>query len=266
MNRVKIQLRKEKETLLVPLYCRALETRKKDPLIMDLKALEILDRLDYEFMQLGITQQNCTSICRRACLFDDYAHKFIQDNPRSTVIYLGCGLDSRYYRLNNNKVTWYDLDFPDVIHLRKEFYRETTRYHMIPSSVTDLTWINKIRKRTGPVLVLAEGLFMYLREDEVKALLLGLKTAFPGCQVVFDCFGSITARDSQLDYSIRKTGAVVRWWLDDTRKIEGWGTGIRLIEEQALSSTRGKTGAYPPTAINMARMPKSQRILVVELK
>ncbi|MGE5404980.1 MAG: class I SAM-dependent methyltransferase [Candidatus Saccharibacteria bacterium] len=265
MRSIKIQLRKEKETLLVPLYCRALETRKSNPKVMDLKALEILDQLDYDFGQLGITPQNCSFTCQRARLFDEYTLEFIHRNPRGTVIYLGCGLDSRFNRVDNRRITWYDLDFPDVIRLRKEFYKENNRYHMIASPVSDLNWINKVLKRSGPVLILAEGLFMYLREAEARSLLLGLQNAFPGCRIVFDCFGSITARDSQLDFSIRKTGAAIRWWLDDSKRIEGWGPGIRLIEEKAISSSTARVQYQARTPLNTSRSPKPQRILCFEL-
>jgi O-methyltransferase involved in polyketide biosynthesis len=46
-------------------------------------------------------------------------------NTDSIALHLGCGLDSRYYRINNSKVDWYDVDFKEVIEMRKLFFEET---------------------------------------------------------------------------------------------------------------------------------------------
>ena len=54
MEKEKIKLKKEKETLLIPLYCKALENKKSQPIIEDRKAIEIIDKIDYDFDQLKV--------------------------------------------------------------------------------------------------------------------------------------------------------------------------------------------------------------------
>ncbi len=134
-------------------------------------------------------------------------------------------------RVNNGQVYWYDLDFPDVIDLRKKFYEETDKYHMISSSVTELSWIDKISTQSRPVFVIAEGLFMYLREEDVKALIVKLKESFPGCSLVFDAYSVLTAKSVGRHPSLKKTGGAIQWGIDDAKDIEKWAEGISLKEE-----------------------------------
>ena len=104
---------------------------------------------------------------------------------------------------------------------------------MISSSVMELSWTDLIpRDRPDQaVLVIAEGLLMYLDEAQVKALVLRLKEAFPGCELAFDAFNTRAAWRVASHPSLRQTGAVVRWGIDDPKQIEQWAPGIRLQEE-----------------------------------
>ena len=40
-------------------------------------------------------------------------------NPQAAVVHLGCGLDTRFERVDNGQVEWFDLDIPDVMALRE---------------------------------------------------------------------------------------------------------------------------------------------------
>ena len=82
-----------------------------------------------------------------------------------------------------------------------------------------------------PVLVLAEGLSMYLPEDQMKSLVLTLKKTFPGCHFIFDAYSRLTARTANRHPSVRRTGATLHWGIDDAREIESWAPGIQLVEE-----------------------------------
>lgn len=227
----KILLTGEQETLLVPLYAKAVESQQANPIFVDRKAQEILEHVDYDFARLKIPRKTAITLCIRAHKIDAYTRDFLASHPRSVVIHLGCGLDSRCIRVHAGDVDWYDLDMPDVIDLRRTFYEETEIYHLIPSSVTDLSWIDRISAQGRPVLVIAEGLLMYLKEEEVKAVILTLKEAFPGCGFVFDAFSALTAKHAQNHPSMKKTGAEIQWGLDDATAIEQWAEDIRLKEE-----------------------------------
>ncbi|KQC04355.1 MAG: hypothetical protein APR53_10940 [Methanoculleus sp. SDB] len=204
---------------------------KDNPVISDQNAVRMVESIDYDFSLLKVPKQTHVTICIRAKQFDHYARAFLENNPNGTVLHLGCGLDSRFFRVDNGRVEWYDLDYPDVIELRRHFHDASDRYHLIPSSVTDLSWTEIPAGNPGPFLIIAEGLFMYLREEDVKSLVLKLQETFPGCLLVFDSFSKRAVKGMSRHPSIDKTGAEVCWGIDEAGEIEDWNDGISFVEE-----------------------------------
>jgi O-methyltransferase involved in polyketide biosynthesis len=230
-HKEKILLTKEQETLLIPLYSKVNESQRPKPIFVDEKSREILAQVEYNFAGLRVPRKTTIMLCIRANKLDAYARDFLAAQPNGVVLHLGCGLDSRCLRVDNGQVDWYDLDLPDVIDLRRKFFVETDRYHLIPSSVTDLRWLDQVAGQGRPVLVIAEGLLMYLKEAEVKALVLKLKNAFPGCKLACDVYSRLTASKANAHPSLKKTGAVIQWGLDDAHTLESWAAGVHLKEE-----------------------------------
>ncbi|MCC6612626.1 MAG: class I SAM-dependent methyltransferase [Anaerolineae bacterium] len=222
-----ITLTEAQETLLIPLYSKAKETA----IFTDEKAQDILKRVDYDFSRLHVPRKTMITLCLRASKLDSYAREFVAHYPDGVVIHVGCGLDSRCLRVPHPGADWYDLDVPSVIDLRRKFYPESPTYHLIASSVTDLAWIDSVSAEGRPVLVIAEGLLMYLAEEDVKALFLKLKAAFPGCRLACDVYSMLTAQRAKDHPSLKKTGAVIQWGIDDAHDVERWAPEIRLVEE-----------------------------------
>jgi O-methyltransferase involved in polyketide biosynthesis len=227
-EKAKITLSPEQETLLIPLYAKA---QPGNPLFFDPRAQNILNRVDYDFNRLRVPYKTIVLLCQRAKKLDVVAKAFLAEHVNGVVLHLGCGLDSRFWRVDNGQVEWYDLDMPQVIELRQQFYAEQERYHLIASSVTDLDWTNAVAAVERPVLIVAEGLLMYLDEADVKRLFLRLREVFPGCQLIADVFSRMTAHSATKHPSLKQTGASIGWGIDDPREVEGWGLGIRLLEE-----------------------------------
>ena len=227
----KIELTKEKETLLIPLMCRALESGKSNPIISDPKAAEIVGRIEYDFESLKIPKQTHVTVCMRAKIFDDLVLEPSGGDRGGVVIQLGCGLDSRCERAGRSGTPWYDLDFPEVISLRKNFYSETPDYRMIPSSVTDYRWLDNFPDKKTPATVLAEGLFMYLKEEEVKTLIRKLAGKFTETRLIFDSYSALTARNIKNHPSVKKTGAVIHWGIDRAGELERWDESVSLTGE-----------------------------------
>lgn len=226
--KTKITLTPEQETLLIPLYAKA---QPGNPLFFDPKAAELLARVDYDFSRLKVPSKTVVLISQRAKKFDAAARSFLAENPEGVVLHLGCGLDGRFWRVDNGRATWYDLDMPPVIDLRRQFYPVPDRYHLIASSVTDLDWTMQVAAEGKPVLVIAEGLLMYLDEAQVRALFLRLRSAFPACRLTADVFSRLAARSVVNHPSLKKTGAAIGWGVDDAREVEAWAPGITLLEE-----------------------------------
>jgi O-methyltransferase involved in polyketide biosynthesis len=230
----KIDLTAEQETLMITLYCKTLGAPKG--LFQDDAAWKIVERIDYDFSRLRVAPGTRLTIFMRVKRLDEYVRQFLIRTPDGVVLHLGCGLDTRYSRVDNGKVRWYDLDLPDAIELRKKFFTETASYHMLASSVLDYQWMDAI-PRGGPVFIVAEGLMMYLPEGKVKELILRLREIFPGSEIAFDAFSALTARSVKRAASLKTTGASVRWGIDDPKTIEDWAPGIRLKEEWGFTQS-----------------------------
>lgn len=232
----KITLTEEKETLLIPLFGKAKESRKKHPILVDKKAVEIVNQIDYNFKSLKIPEKTNTMMCLRAKLIDNFVKDFLSNNDENAALHLGCGLDSRYNRIKNNNVDWYDVDFKDVIDIRRHFYKESHNYHLIASSVTEHEWLEKIPAGKKHYIIIAEGLLMYLKENEIKTLLTDIKNRIGSYTLIFDAFNTYTAKKVKNQPSIKKTGAVIHWGIDDPKELTSWGAGIQFIEEQYFTS------------------------------
>jgi O-methyltransferase involved in polyketide biosynthesis len=227
-EKTKMKLTPEQETLLIPLYTKA---QPGNPLFFDPKAQDILNQVDYDFSRLRVPYKTVIPVCQRAKKLDAVTREFLVGHPGGAVLHLGCGLDDRFWRVDDGKVEWYELDMPPVIELRQRFYPSSDRYHLIASSVTDLEWVRVVMATDRPVLVVAEGLLMYLGEADVRRLLLRLQETFPGCRLVADVFSRMTARSATRHPSLKQTGASIGWGIDDPHEIETWSPGIHLLEE-----------------------------------
>ena len=231
--KTKVSFTQEQETLLIPLYAKA----HSSSVFKDEKAREILQGVEYDFGRLKVPEKTIVTLSIRAKQLDVYAQQFIAAHPKALILHLGCGLDSRCLRVKHPEARWFDLDMADVIELRRQFYSESENYGMIASSVTHLEWVKQVPKEGRPTLIIAEGLLMYLDENEVRALILCMQNQFPGCEMVFDAFSRYTVERIQAHPSLRKTGATIRWGIDDAHEIEHWGEGIRMKEEWFFSQS-----------------------------
>jgi len=227
-TRLKLTLTPEQETLLITLYAKA---QPDNPLFFDPMAQDILNRVDYDFARLHVPYKTIILVCQRAKKIDAVTRDFLAENPGGVVLQLGCGLDTRFWRVDNGRVTWYDLDMSPVIELRRQFFTGSERYHLISASVTDPEWMDAVTSGGQPVLVVAEGLLMYLSEADVRRLVLRLHEAFPGCRLIADVFSRLTARSAIRHPSLKSIGATIGWGIDDARELESWAPGIRLLEE-----------------------------------
>jgi O-methyltransferase involved in polyketide biosynthesis len=226
------------ETLLIPLYIRAIESERPDALLKDEKAVALVTQMDSAFSrvkQIKMDEEDRVALVLRNREFDRYARDFLTRYPEAVVVHVGCGLDARFERVDNGQVEWYDLDLPEVIELRRKFIGgEGTRYHFLACSVFDSAWLNTVSAhRQRPFLFLAEGVLMYFEETQVKSLVLTLRERFPGAELVCDAFSPflVLANNLRLKISRIKVSARYHWGLKRGKDLEGWGDGICLLDE-----------------------------------
>ena len=168
-----MELKNESKTLFIPLLGKA-EMSKQNLIIKDLKAEEIVNNIDLG--DIKNSKYLSMYMALRSKIIDDLVNEYINNHFNATVIHLGCGLDSRVLRVNDKYMKWYDVDYKEVIDIRKEYYEENDKYTMISSSILDFSFLDNIKESN--VLIVLEGVSMYLNEKEVKELLNALQRKF----------------------------------------------------------------------------------------
>jgi O-methyltransferase involved in polyketide biosynthesis len=222
------------ETLLIPLYNRAMESQRPDAIMKDEKAVALVKQMSYDFDQfrkIRVFEANKVARIMLTREIDRYARDFLSRHPEAVVVHIGCGLDSRFERVDNGKVEWYDLDLPDVIGLRRKFIGdEGERYHLLGCSVLDDAWLETLKVHSQrPFLFLAENVFVYFKEAQVKTLVLRLRDHFPGAELVFDGWTPFFVWLGNRQLSRSKFAGLLHWGFWRSQALESWGEGIHLL-------------------------------------
>jgi len=215
--------------MLATLYLKALDADFGRPVLGDRYAKEAVSRLDYDFREIGIAARWAPLITVRTAQYDIWARQFLAVHQQCTVVHLGCGLDSRVFRLDPGPgVQWYDLDYPEVIALREKIYPTRPRYHLVASSATDPAWLNQI-PADRPVLLMAEGVSMYLTEDDGVALLRRVVDRFPSGELQIDFYNWLAIKSQKMHTLVRRTGSTLHWAVNSPQDILSRVPGFRLL-------------------------------------
>ena len=145
------KLKGAQETLLIPLWARAVEASRPEPILYDAKAVEVIASLDYDFSKFDPGGGAQTSCCLRAAIIDGWVRQFLQQHPDGTVVEIGAGLDTRFERVDNGRVRWFDLDLPEAMEVRRCFFTESDRRTFLAQSALEPDWIEVVRRASaGP--------------------------------------------------------------------------------------------------------------------
>ncbi|NLJ39345.1 MAG: class I SAM-dependent methyltransferase, partial [Candidatus Atribacteria bacterium] len=141
-TKIDVSLGHIQKTLFLPLWGRAMESKKPHPLLIDDLAVKIIDSVNFDFSLMSKNLDDIIQIAwiKRSLICDQIINKFLSHNPKGTIINIGCGLDTTFERIDNGYLTWYDLDLPDVIELRRKFIKESVRRKFIASSFLEKAW------------------------------------------------------------------------------------------------------------------------------
>ena len=251
-------------TSLLTLYARAMESQSSDPILIDEKAVEITQRLnpllkgspDRLLRSLAsgkVSKPLSVHLALRGRKYDAYTRAFLDDFPQGSVVNIGCGMDTRFYRVDNKQALFFDLDLPEVIRFKRNYVDESPRYRLIASSVFDYAWIEQVLEAgNSPVIFLAEGVFMYLEPARVQALFVDLANRFPGSEMVCEVVNSrwLTKTMEPLIRSKmqRQLGmgedATFKFGIRDGHEPESWSKGIHFLDEWSyFDSKHPKLGA-----------------------
>lgn len=242
-SRVEIQLGPVQETLLIPLFGRACQTRERTGLIDDPKSVEIVDSLDYDFSKWA-KNSSLAGATIRSRIYDAQVRAFLNKHPQGTVVEIGAGLNTRYERLDNGQAQWLEFDLPDSMALRRAFFEDTDRRTMIEASVLDTDWHAKVRERPAPYFFVSEAVIIYLDELQAHNAIRGIAKAFPGSQMFFDttCAKMVRKMNTGKMARLMPQNAKFRWPCGDPKSLESLGMTLKQsltlldLEESAFKN------------------------------
>lgn len=259
MSKARPDLGEVQETLLVPLGGRARDATAHRSILNDVRARELVDGIDYNFARLNRGLMLTTVL--RTSVFDAWVRGFIGRHPAGTVVEIGTGLNTRFERIDNGQVRWFDLDLPDTIELRQRFFTQTDRQTMIAGSVLDTDWLDTVNAGPGPHLFVAEGVFAYFTETQVHGVITNLAERFPGSLIAFDTYGAKIIDNVQRK-ALKAVDARMQWACDDPGRLADWG--LHLVGSHTWASPLPEAAKTWPLHYRygiplLARMIRDQR-------
>ena len=220
------------KTLYIPLYGKSFVS-KKGIILHDAKAEEIWAKEGFELKGRSKSKWLAYNMAMRARVFDDWTGSMLEKDPYSVVLHIGCGLDSRCLRVKQNFRTWVDCDLPDVLDIRKQYYQETSFYHMTALDASDPGQISQLPDGDTAVVIL-EGLSMYLTNAQLKELIKTLRQKYMNIHILMDVYTGYGARASEKKNPINDVGVTKVYGVDD---IDGLleGTGVMKKAEHTFT-------------------------------
>jgi O-methyltransferase involved in polyketide biosynthesis len=180
------------------------------------------------------------------------------------VVNIACGLDTRFYRVDNGRITWYNLDLPETIEVRDQIFKPAERASNIGISVLDPSWADCVKVR-GKMLFIIEGLSMYLTAEENTKMLEIIRSHFDNAYVIMECLAKKWVNKENVEQSIQKTGAQFRFGADCFEDLGKAAEGFRKVKDDNI--IRGMTCIYPivkPFAGLPILKKVTQKILIFE--
>ncbi len=243
---IEIDLGEVQETLLLPLWARAREADKTNPIVLDTHAKDIIECLDYDFSQIEESHmaehQGVWAI--RAYNFDNIVRAFLAENSGAVVVNFGAGLETMFQRADEGTVQWINIELPDVAALRQKLVPDSEREMTIAKSILDFTWIEEISRLTAgrPILFMAAGVLCYFEAREVETLFRRLAETYPSSHVIFDSMSWFPAWGANREVKkCMKRGeadssTLVKWHLKRASGLRKWVDTVKIVEEYPMLS------------------------------
>ncbi len=218
------------DTLFIPLTARVYISKRFPEYFYDPKALELERILTDSSIEQKSSEYTMLASVARYYNLDEMTEHFIAAHPKCNIVYLGCGLETAYYRIGNKTADFYEMDLPEVIEVRKKLLGEQENDKLIAGNLFDFKWADKIADRTLPTLLIVSGVFQYFHEEEVLGFIEKAREELPDSELIFDATNSTGVK--YCEKYVKKTGnmsAMMYFYVDDCEDFAK-KAGVQLIE------------------------------------
>ena len=227
----KIKLSGVPETMLQTDYARAKESRGRGA-IHDAKAEEIIEKLDYDFSLADKDTAMHSGVIARTIVLDQLTKAWLASHPGAVVVNIACGLDTRCYRMAGY-AHWYNLDLPETMTVREKLLPESGAISQIAMSAMD-DWGSEIKEQHAPVLIIIEGLTMYLNEKDVQQIFAVISNRFSKATVFVETMNPMVVKRFK-EKSIDASNAKFTWGVKNGKALAELLPDFRFMEEHSLT-------------------------------
>ena len=222
------------ETMIQTLYARAKESGKENAKIHDDMAAEMVSRLDYDFSKADQDKAMSYGVIARTIVLDEMVEKYLSGHPNTIVVNIASGLDTRCYRMQGKYVRWYNVDLPETMKIREKFLTENGSISQIAKSAMDASYIDDIEYGGENVLVIIEGLSMYLSEAEVLQMMSIIEKTFRKVTVMIETMSPFVVKHIK-EKSIEGSHAKFTWGVKNGVALAALLPDFRLAAEHGLT-------------------------------
>ena len=240
----KISLGEVQETLLIPLYLRAKNTKSENPNINDQEAVKLCDSIDYDFSKFDSAKGSYYGVVSRTIILDREVQNYINKHPDCVIVNIGCGLCTRNLRLDLKQAKWYNLDLEDVIELREKYLTPKENCFNVTASLLDDSWPTLVDSGDKNVLLVIEGVLMYFSEEEVKQFIQIVKKHYKKVDMYAEVMHSAMARHTKQHDTVTKTNASFKWGIAHSKDFEKLDRGIKYITEWNFVDEMANFGGF----------------------
>lgn len=220
------------KTMLLTLYAKAKHSQQKNHKFYDSKAIEIISKIDYDFsiaekdkfMQLGTIA--------RTIVLDEMVREYINVHPDCTIVNIASGMDTRFNRLDNGKINWYNVDLENSAKYRLKYIEDTDRVTTLAYSAMDQSWAQEISIRND-VLIIIEGLTMYLNQTDVEEIINIIDINFDKCRLFMEIMPPISVKNTK-EASIEDTNSKFIWGVDKGDELIKFNNNFKWIRDVNL--------------------------------
>ena len=220
------------KTMLLTLFAKAKHSQQKNHKFYDSKAIEVISKIDYDFsiaekdkfMQLGTIS--------RTIVLDEMVGNYINEHPDCTIINIASGMDTRFNRLDNGRIIWYNVDLENSANYRLRYIEDTDRVTTLAYSAMDPAWADEIKIRND-VLFIVEGLTMYLTEKDVADIINIIEENFDNCTIFMEIMPPISVKNTK-EESIEDTDTKFIWGVEKGKELTRFNHNLKWIKDVNL--------------------------------
>ncbi len=220
------------KTMLLTLFAKAKHSQEKNHQFYDSKAIEVIKKVDYDFSKAEKDRLMQMGTIARTIVLDEMVGDYIKEHPDCTIVNIASGMDTRFNRLDNGRINWYNVDLESSVNYRLKYIEDADRVKTLAYSAMDPGWAEEIRIRKD-VLFIVEGLTMYLNQKDVADIINIIEANFDKCTIFMEIMPPISVKNTK-EESVEDTNAKFIWGVEKGHELTKFNHNLKWIKDVNL--------------------------------